>query len=103
MSDQSPRQSGPYADDPVPAHASAEHEAIPFDAPYRTQRPSDDFSDANLRLGYNPYAAEPNGFGRSYDTPYDQDDKRGLIDRAADEVASWFGGRDTSARREGEG
>lgn len=101
MSDDTPRQSGPYADDPVPANPLAEHEAIPFDAPYRTQRPSDDFSDGNPRRDYNPYAAEPNGFGRSYDTPYDQDDKRGLMDRAADEVASWFGGRD-GARRDGD-
>lgn len=79
--------------------------SVPYDTPYRNQRPSDDFSDRNPRRDYNPYAAGSQGYGRAYAEPYGRDQRmdrheRGFMDRASDEISSWFGDEAAHARRE---
>lgn len=45
--------------------------------------------------GYSPYGSYPRARRRDYDS-----DERGFLDRAGDEVLSWFGDRDARRRRE---
>lgn len=55
---------------------------------------------------YDPYTMQPEGWRRDRMGPYERDydryprHQRDLMDRAGDEIASWFGDEEAAARRE---
>ncbi|MDB6452207.1 hypothetical protein [Falsirhodobacter sp. 20TX0035] len=66
-----------------------------LDHPHRDLGPyADEPASPLVDAGAVSGMPEADGFGRSYDVPYDGNAKRGLMDRAADELASWFAHRD---------
>ncbi|QUS36668.1 BON domain-containing protein [Falsirhodobacter algicola] len=103
-----------YGEDPRGGDWMSDRDPIPYAMPYRQPYPMNDIDMRNA----DPYAApmQPrgpqgsNGDGRGergapsvdhgYGTHDPRSGDRGMIDRASDEVASWFGDDKAAARRD---